>query len=215
MAEQQKKSTALLLLNGACPPLALVRTLWQKTYFRLFADGATTPKPRLFKPDLILGDLDSLQPSLLNQGIATKKVLDQQKTDGEKCLEYLAKQAFTHTHVLGFDGQRLDHSLYNLKLLCQFSPQFEELVFWNEFEQVFIVQHSIRLKGFIGQRISFFPCFAAVKNLSTHGLAYNLTRQDLDFQGLCSISNQFAANEIHIQLTQGQLLVFLEHQLLS
>jgi thiamine pyrophosphokinase len=75
------------------------------------------------QPDLLIGDMDSIPPDLLERlearGVATEShPPDKEASDAELAVARAVEMGATEIVILGgFGGQRLDHELANLLLL--------------------------------------------------------------------------------------------------
>ena len=205
---------ALVFLNGVKPSKKLISVFWNENTFIVAADGSYhyLKKYKLI-PHMIIGDMDSVNINTLQkdfQGII-KQIKTQETTDGEKSLAWLISQKYQIVNVLGAMGKNTDHSLYNLGLLKKYAFLFKSLIFWTEKEQIFLISRNCTLQGEIGERISFFPLFGKVYQISTKNFKYNLNKQDLLFGNLSSISNEFVAPYAEITFQEGFLCVIKEH----
>ncbi len=116
------KRSALLLLNGGVCDPALVRRL-AKTSLVVCADGGARHGRELgIVPDVVVGDMDSLPKSLPRSWARTAFIcdFDENSSDFEKALAFLAKAGRRRVYVAGLFGGRLDHCLVNLALARRF-----------------------------------------------------------------------------------------------
>ncbi|KAH8155247.1 uncharacterized protein LAJ45_00256 [Morchella importuna] len=119
---------ALLILNQEITDLELFENIWANSSFRVCADGGanrlytalqTDAARELMLPNAIVGDLDSLLPSIhayyAAHGVPVLKNPDQDSTDFGKCLDYISQHTglqspeFTETHdaLEGWRGVRV------------------------------------------------------------------------------------------------------------
>ncbi|KAJ3185992.1 cAMP-dependent protein kinase subunit [Gaertneriomyces sp. JEL0708] len=93
---------ALILLNQPIPDVTVLKRLWERSCTRICADGGANrlyecfsneEERTRFLPDYIIGDLDSLQPSIRSYYESHKVQIhhhtDQDSTDLTKCLQTL------------------------------------------------------------------------------------------------------------------------------
>ena len=127
MIRTLRPETALLLCNGE-PPSCNVLLAARVTGLLVAADGGANYAPALgLEPDLIIGDLDSVKPSILRRFTKTGiiRVRRQDNTDMEKALDYLRGHDVGRVFLLGATGRRMDMTLANLTVIWRYVPFME------------------------------------------------------------------------------------------
>ena len=112
----------LLLCNGESPSRGLIRRLSRGTDMFVAADGgANAALAAGVRPDVIIGDMDSIRHSTRKRfsGSRIVRVSRQDNTDLEKALDFIASSGPAEVVIAGAVGGRIDHTLGNLS------------VFWN------------------------------------------------------------------------------------
>jgi thiamine pyrophosphokinase len=204
------KKSALILADGnPCPP-ARLREL-RRGRFVIALDGAA----RRFrgaegKPDLILGDFDSLRPAHLanfaHRGVRVIFAPDQNFTDLEKALTWCRSEGFHSVWVAQAQGDRLDHSLASLIFLKRFHRRFRELVLVTDSERVtYLEDQRVRILGASGRRIALIP-FPRCRARS-HGLVYELNNIWLEIGTRESVANQAKGKAVEIEVGKGGALL--------
>lgn len=192
---------SLLCLNGELPSASFFKKLSLPV---IAVDGAAN---RLIKkgisPSLIIGDLDSVSPSLL-ENIPYSHLPEQNENDYQKTLTYLRKNQLMPAIVLGINGGYLDHVLNNINIFMDtdcllYSPPIRGFVI-NEQSKV-----NLCLKD--NTKISLIGLPNAV--LSSRGLKWNLEQDDLNFPGKTSCFNRSQEPEIEIEAHSGSVLVLI------
>ncbi|MBU3917214.1 thiamine diphosphokinase [bacterium] len=207
------KKTALIILNGEKPSKELLEEFWQKTELKVCADGAADMLLAFhLEPDIILGDLDSISQEIQCElsSVRIIKMLDQNKTDGEKAIKYCIDNGFSHLFILGALGKRIDHTLYNLELLKKMNFPGVEISLFSEEDEAFLAQSKKTLRAKVGARISLFPLFGKVHGVTSLGLKYPLNNDTLEMGRFSSLSNEFVEDSATINLSSGALLVVIE-----
>ncbi len=163
-----------------------------------------------FKPDAIVGDLDSLSEAARLCGCELHKITDQNYTDCDKLLRYVQDRELLPITLAGIEGDRIDHVLGSLYSVAasgihdRISLAFRRSLGW-------IVGPGIHLRPCEpGRVVSLIPLITCA-NVRTGGLKWPLTGQTLEAGGLTSVSNQATASEISIGLDRGSLLLTVEH----
>jgi len=197
-----------LVANGVPPPPHLLRSLVKQSKGLVAVDGGLIFCDQAnLEPDLILGDLDSAPPFLLEkyQHVPQVKTPDQNKSDLEKAIEYLFSFPIKQLTVCGALGKRIDHTLTNICLLCRYPGKIK---FESEEQQCFALLKSCELTCQVGQTLSLIPISSQVTGITTNGLKWELKDETLskDFVG---ISNVCLQEKIRITIEEGDLLVTL------
>lgn len=201
--------TALLFVNGE-PPKHYPKT--SDNYCCIAAtDGAyhNYLSSTSIIPDYIIGDLDSFNGDKNTPN--TTQVIhtpDQNKTDFEKAMLFLANKGMKRFIVYGACGHASDHFLGNLSVAKQYHQQFD-IIFYDNFCHFFFAQHQQVLTGIKNRIISLMP-FPKVINLSIEGVQYPLTNATLKLGELTSLRNKAISDLVKISFKNGTLLIFIE-----
>lgn len=160
---------------------------WAMSRARLLvaADGgAETIVANGYSPDVVIGDMDSVDPAVLEQIEANRlhHVSEQDTTDFEKCLQRIAAPGVV---ALGCLGKRLDHSLATLAVTARtgtpcllIGPQ----------DVAFVAPARLVLDLPSDCRVSLFP-LAPVTGRS-RGLRWPIDGLELSPMGRLGTSNQ-------------------------
>lgn len=204
---------SLVVLNGSKPSRSLIHQFWNEVDCRICADGAANSFIEYgLAPDVIIGDLDSV-PSDFEEHFPDSKVLkdpSQNTTDGEKALDYCVQHNYLDITIIGALGNRLDHTLYSISLLKNFSHKTQCITIYSDDEKIFVIDKSYVLKELKGARISLMPVFGKVTEVKTEGLKYPLAGETLAFGRFSSISNIIDQEVASISLGSGDLLVIIQ-----
>jgi thiamine pyrophosphokinase len=125
-----KGKAALILLDGEKPSFNLLEQYWLESEVRVCADGAAKVcREYSLQPDIILGDLDSLDKKTKACFTASQiiEIADQDTTDGEKAVQYCIEKGFQKITLFGALGKRVDHTLYNMGILKKLNGQGVDL----------------------------------------------------------------------------------------
>ena len=201
-----KLNKVLLVLNGTLNKKFLAETA--KNYsFILAADGGANKCLKAgIKPDMVVGDLDSITPKnkTLLKG-CLKQVARQDNSDFEKALDYLKTLKPGQVDIVLADGGRLDFGLSNFLAASAYLKYFDiRFLFYKAV--VYLLSKGAKIKAEKGARVSLIA-LEEIKNISTQNLLYPLKNESLPIgqRGLSNIaSGDFAVNYKH-----GKLLVFV------
>ena len=156
-------------------------------------------------PDLIIGDLDSIQPSLLEhfKGVPIQKFPeDKDHTDLELAINAIDLPAADQVVVFGALGERLDHTLGNLTLLSRYPGK---LSIESEKERCFVIDRFVELEMSPGQVLSLIPLNGPACDITTTGLKWELNKGKLNKYFL-GISNEALGHRVAISVGSGDLL---------
>ncbi|MDF2934481.1 MAG: thiamine pyrophosphokinae [Chryseobacterium sp.] len=203
------KDKALLFINGDVP-----KSLPNPENYDLIActDGAFHYLKNLNFPleklDFISGDFDS--HSGVDENIYEDKFIytpDQEKTDFHKALELISEKGFKNIDVFGGSGGEQDHFLGNLTVAYSFKNTLN-IKFYDEFSEYFFIPENVVLKNVKNKLISLYP-FPTVENVTTKGLNWSLTDENLSITSRIGTRNFAIEDEVFIQYEKGDLLVFI------
>lgn len=198
-----------MVLNGEEPPKPLFENSLNDSQLLVGIDGGTNwLVENCFKPNLILGDFDSISKETLEKCHFAKiiKLEDQNLTDFEKGLNFLCQNySFQEIEVWGVAGKRIDHLLANISTFKKVAREVK-ITFCDEFSESILIFKDSILSGEVGQQISLIPIFEA-KKVTLKGFKFETKDLDLVFGKRISSSNQFARKQVKIRLKKGCLLV--------
>jgi len=167
-----------------------------------------------FRPDLIIGDLDSIRPDVrqfyLAMGVEVVDLAqDQDSTDLMKALSWLTEAGTslpttTQVIVLGGLGGRLDHTMANLNALYQYRdsvPGGISLV--SAHSAALLLQPGLSYilanRSVEGPGCGLVPLGHPVGRCTTRGLRWELTDAKLGFGGMVSTSNAMTAPVVAVR----------------
>lgn len=163
--------------------------------------------------DYLLGDLDSLSSSALEHaranGVSICPRVDQSKTDLEKALIFLHELDATQTvNIICATGMRMDHTLYNIRLLSRYYDLFPDIRIHTLTETIAILvdshqQYSVN----VGDGFAVLGAPECV--VTSKGLQYDMASTVLRYQGINSTSNTCVLNDISLHVS-GRALVIHE-----
>lgn len=160
--------------------------------------------------NVLLGDFDAVNPTSLlhRQTMEIVEAPDQNKTDLEKGIEYLDQLSTQGIAIAAATGKRLQHTLYNLRILKKYYRMDRPLSMYSENEYICYYQdEEITVEGKIGDPIAILGFPTGLIN--TSGLKYDVQEYRMEFEKNNSISNSLLANKAKIKV-QGSVLVIHE-----
>ena len=154
---------ALILCNGDPPSRSLASRIASAADMVIAADGGANIARQLrLRPDVILGDLDSISPATRRFFRTTPflKISRQDSTDLEKALTYAQQQGIARVTILGSTGRRIDFTFGNMAVLWNYARRMEITVAGDGWLAKPVVGHlDLRVrKGCVVILIPFGPC---------------------------------------------------------
>ena len=167
------------------------------------------------KPDVIVGDFDSVKPETLNffkgqQGIDWLTLVpEKDDTDTEAAIREVIRRGCKKIHILGATGSRLDHVLSNIGLLGMGFSSGEEILIVDPCNRIRMVEKGISIKKEeqFGDYVSLLPFTPKVSGLTLKGMKYPLFQYEYSCFSSLGISNEIVGDDAEITFSQGILLV--------
>lgn len=204
---------AFIFANGEfCPQDAALPI--QVDDLVIAADGGSQHCIALdLRPDLLIGDLDSMDEKVLKEWRSDGVEIisysqDKDQTDLELALLYAQDQGVSEILVYGAAGGRLDMTIGNLTLLAH--PDLTlPITLICGVEEVHMLRQgeSLTLNGTPGEIVSLIPLQPEQSTVTTEGLNYPLTNEALVFGYTRGISNRLVKKQARIKLESGLLAV--------
>lgn len=174
--------------------------------------GGEIAYSRGITPDYLIGDLDSINPEILE--IFKEKSVeiikyprDKDYTDTELCLYKALEIGCMEICIIAGVGSRIDHSLGNIGLLHLISKKGGKGYILSGKSSIYLCNDSIRLCGEVGDTISIIPFNGNAKGLKSSGLRFELNNTDIEFGKPIGISNEMTEKEFSIEIEKGEILV--------
>lgn len=181
---------------------------------RLFcADGGASYTLRWgLRPHKVIGDLDSLSPSDIEQLDAASVTVEKhpsrkEATDLELAVDRALAEGATEITILGALGGRLDHTLANILLLGGPAHARVPICVADGADRLWLIRDVISLRGRPGDIVSLIPLSPRVRGVHTVGLEYPLMGDSLFLGPSRGVSNVMLAELATITIDEGLLLV--------
>lgn len=166
---------------------------------RMLASGVT--------PDIVIGDLDSLEPEIRASGLDIREDQDQETTDCDKLLLFVnrtyPKADFA---LIGMEGDRFDHVLGSLQSAGRLKPGVR-VVLRDGFGFFVTDNRPIQVRCNLGQLISLIPLLPC-EGVLMSGVQWT-PKENLSPLGATSISNVASDTTVTAQLESG-LAMFIQ-----
>jgi thiamine pyrophosphokinase len=199
----------LVFCNGEPPARERIIKLLPNPRFVACADGGGNKASALgFKPQLIVGDLDSLeQDGTPFFDVEIVKVDAQDSTDFEKTLSVLLDRGFNEFLVAAFSGGRIDQTFANLQIAYEYAKKCTLVMVEDQYSIFPVIE---RLSLYIPENtiVSIVP-MEEKTYVTTAGLKYELNNALLR-KGGQGISNGSTSTKVDITVHSGGVLVFVK-----
>lgn len=188
--------------------------------------GAVRARALGLRPDVVIGDWDSIAPDALErlrvEGVElVERRPDKDESDTELALLAALDRGASRVTVLGaFGGRRLDHALANLSLLAHPRVAAADVVLLDGTARASLLvaagdpgrNQSLerRFSGRVGDLVSLLPLGRDAMGVSTRGLRFALHDETLRFGPARGLSNVRETETASVSLREGLLLV-VEH----
>ena len=200
-------TSAVLVANGEKPVSNYAKQLIKEINLKICVDSNLSIFRELdIEPDIIIGDLDTVDINKSSSKSTIVNEEDQNKTDLEKSLDYCIAQNIKDIYIIGATGERDDHSLANIMIAQQYSDTLNiEMI--SNFFQIFFVNGSKEILEKKSRNLSMISLIADNK-ITTSGLEYNLSDQKLNSFSH-GISNRIISDKCLIKAKE-KLILFIE-----
>ncbi len=208
----------IILANGKPPSKQVIKYLMKQGYSNLICADGGADKARQMNliPTAIIGDLDSISVQSLKYYSGKTKIIKlkrQNDTDVEKCLKYLIQRKVADVILLGVTGNRLDHTFCNLGIVLKFYDKIKIRII-AENSLLTAATGKVILTTFPGETISLYGFHPKTK-ITTKGLKYSLTNENLPFGIRESTSNVALENEVTLNISHGIIFIFREFNVMK
>ncbi|MDX1601081.1 MAG: thiamine diphosphokinase [Anaerolineales bacterium] len=206
-----------IVANGELGDPALAREWFERADLTIAADGGLRHCTQLeLEPDLLVGDLDSIDPDQLNRleraGTEVRRhPRRKDATDLELALAEVHERQTRDVVVLGAIGSRWDQSAANLLLAARPDWADMRIRFVKGPQQAEVLRPGRRLTfdGSPNDLVSLIPLAGDAQGITTSGLAYPLERGTLEFAATRGVSNYIERTPASVELEHGLLLTVL------
>jgi thiamine pyrophosphokinase len=173
------------------------------------ADGGANIARRYgIKPDIIIGDLDSVSRATLRFFLSSTilYVNRQDNTDLEKALDLLAARNIREVVIIGGTGKRIDFTLGNLSVMWAYTS-FVDITFIGDGWKAIPVGRKKVVKTKIGTTVSLIP-FEDCSGITLKGLRYPLTNATMRV-GEIGVSNVVRNFPFTVVVKRGKMMLIL------
>ncbi|MBQ7886038.1 MAG: thiamine diphosphokinase [Clostridia bacterium] len=204
---------ALIVLGGDAPGEALLKSCVLQADMTIAADrGLEAFAAAGLKPDLLLGDMDSVSGDVLARMQADTEIdclpCIKDDTDGVHALDVALARGADRITILGALGGRMDHAMANLMLLVRAHRHGAAAEILDEHVRIARVCGEAVLSGAKGDTVSLLPA-GDVTGVTLEGFYYHSSELlSFDFSYPLGVSNVVTEDFARVTSQQGDLLLF-------
>ena len=199
---------AVIVANGEFPSDSIMHRWIDRAPLVISLDGAANRLLQLgYRPHLIIGDGDSIQPGLTERyGVEFLKVDEQETNDLSKAVRYLHRRGCRQLMMLGITGRRDDHTLGNISLLVYYLQMGMKAVAVTDWGTFVPCRGNALLKTTKGQQVSLFNFRAT--GIKSNDLVYPPYDTTMLWQGTL---NEATGDRVELD-GDGEYMVYLTHE---
>jgi thiamine pyrophosphokinase len=212
-AEDFSLPRIIIFANGELSDLKRVRAFLRADDYIICADGGTRHALALkLKPDLVIGDMDSVQKNhwqkLKTSGISIELFpRDKNETDLELAINRAIDMKPEQIIIVAALGGRLDQTLGNITLLTDVRLSTFDVRLDDGVEEIFLCRDQAQTQGRSGDIVSLIPWQGAVTGIQTKDLKWPLNNETLYPDKTRGISNEMTSEAASVSISSGTLLI--------
>ena len=180
--------------------------------FVVAVDSGAEHAYKLFlKPDLVIGDLDSIDERTYERVIKDNIEIKEYKeykdnTDFEIALNHVMNMEIKDVTVIGGEYGDIDHLFGTLFTIVKLHT--DENILWIHGEQNILFPNSESIEIGINKNFSILP-FSDLKNLSISGAEWNLKNENVEFGKSRTLRNISRNKQIDISVSKGKFCLVI------
>jgi len=209
--EEEESVNIFIFLSGSASKSAFYKDHFHRIKKNgdtvICADGGYAVAASIkIRPDVIIGDLDSLDPDQIEEGIEVARFPEKKNfSDFELALKRAVRMSPEKIWVYGALGGRPDHEVINILLLA-----YAEIpvVFVEENVEFYNVRRHLMLEGKKGCTCTLLALSGGCRVREMKGFSYQLTNEML-LPSSRGLSNVIIEEKASIRLEEGSLIVIV------
>ena len=199
---------AVLVCNGSIDSKNLRMHLSSDDFIIAVDGGANKLLGIGFRPNLLVGDMDSISERARKEFSAVKSLVfprEKDFVDLEHAIQYCVEKNFSEVLILGAIGSRVDMSLTNVFLLLKFPEKMKAMIVHKN-QEIFVIRKSATIEGIPGEIVSIFSIAGEARGLTLKGFKYELNDYLLQFGIGKGLSNELKEKKAVVSVSSGKLL---------
>lgn len=168
------------------------------------------------KPDVIIGDFDTVSPKILKKyktesdAEIIQLIPEKDDTDTEAAVCYAIEHEIRTIDILGATGSRFDHTYANMFLLKRACEQGVTIQLYTGLSKIYLIhgKKEYNRQDFFGKYISFLQFDGSALGVTLKGFKYNVSDFDFDTEKTyrLGVSNEPLEESASITIREGYML---------
>ena len=209
----------IIFTGGQAPNASFVKQIIEKeaknAFFTAADSGLSAAQEAGVKCDFIIGDMDSVEDSLLEEYPAEKVIRharEKDYSDTELAMQAIIEKGCTQIWIIGGGGGRIDH-LFAIRSL--FEREIFPVRWLTGREDIRCIEAEsankyVNLNFPRGITVSVFPLSQGTWEADSRGLKWTLCGLSWD-RGFYGLSNVTLEDEFSITAVKGRFMIILPH----
>jgi len=158
------------------------------------------------EPEAIVGDLDSLNPSIAEKySDRLYRDSEQDTNDLTKAVKWCIRNGYKEIAILGATGKREDHTIGNISLLAEYCREIKVIMITDTGIFTPLLKSSV-VRSYSGQQVSVFSVNPETR-ITSKGLKYKLKNLKLHNWWRATL-NEATSDSFELQFKGGPVLVY-------
>lgn len=161
-----------------------------------------------FKPEAIVGDMDSLSGEIADRfRNCIFRDENQDTNDLTKAVSWCSERRYTDIVIVGATGKREDHTIGNISLLAEYIKDVKVIMVTDTGILLPFLKSS-KISSFPGQQVSIFSIDPETE-ITSKGLRYPLGRKKIKNWWVATL-NEALGDSFILEFNYGRVIVYLE-----
>lgn len=166
------------------------------------------------KPDVVVGDMDSISPAARREAERSgipfiQHSTEKDKTDTQLAMDIALNRGAGCIEMLACTGDRFDHSLANVHLLYAALKAGVDAEILAPSHRIFLVDSEAGIDGMNGAVLSLLPLSLEVRGVCLSGFQWPLKGAVMEVGNPYGISNRIVSEQARIRVREGVLVAVL------
>lgn len=209
----EKMSKAVIITSFIESEIDITRHIRNDSFVICTDGGYDIASAHGIKPDLLLGDFDSIESELPKNVKIERFSPEKDYTDLDLALKTAVSSGSDDVTILGGIGGRLDHTVANLQLLYHYNKYFSSLTMLDGMNRCFILDSekdgAISIPREEGSYLSVFSLSERSHGVTIEGAKYEISDHTLSRDFPLGVSNEFKEKNTVISVNDGILLIVI------
>ncbi len=205
----------LIVSGGDAPDPVFLLARAKKARMIIAADrGAGYCLRAGVRPDVVVGDMDSISPSARREversGVPLiQHSTEKDQTDTQLALDIALDRGAGCIEMVACTGDRFDHSLANVHLLYAALKAGVDAAILAPSHRIFLVDSEAGIDGMKGAILSLLPLSLEAKGVILSGFQWPLEDAVMEVGNPYGISNRIVSEQARIHVREGVLVAVL------